>query len=338
MKPYKYFDLENASFEWFREKSGYCIRQGGVISFPHEYRETEGLDEKIEYITLRSKAQGYITTKPLEENPSLFLEFSNLEDDRASIISFANTYGLLTGRSFFYRDMDTLEESELEALIDHDYYALEVIGEPLKLWFDEIRDMRFAVQVWEWIRKNDELNLKRIIVWNKSRECVFYVKHEGGKLPLTPFESYEQFLEIMKGEKEDYSYGDIASKEKHPQIFPRLVPGSVILPAQIALQRIINEKIKNYKVTFELFLNERNEIEPRLQPSSLLSAMWLQFLRAATGEKKFRRCKVCLKWEDVTERNVNWSSHPECANRERVRRYREKQKYKNTSAKQVRQR
>ena len=52
--------------------------------------------------------------------------------------------------------------------------------------------------------------------------------------------------------------------------------------------------------------------------------MWFQFFQAASGERKHKRCEVCKKWEDVTDKKATWTKHPECAGRVRTAKYRER--------------
>lgn len=61
-------------------------------------------------------------------------------------------------------------------------------------------------------------------------------------------------------------------------------------------------------------------------PSNLISAMWYQLYLWVIGKKRYRRCAVCGKWEDITNRRSDWSAHPECALKVRAQRYREKRK------------
>lgn len=44
------------------------------------------------------------------------------------------------------------------------------------------------------------------------------------------------------------------------------------------------------------------------------------------GPPVFKRCAICGEWADVTNRRTNWNKHDECANRERVARFREKKR------------
>jgi len=58
------------------------------------------------------------------------------------------------------------------------------------------------------------------------------------------------------------------------------------------------------------------------EPKDLLTAMWLQFYFTASGHYKFKRCEECKEWEDVSNKSKNWTMHPPCANKRRVREFR----------------
>jgi hypothetical protein len=61
-------------------------------------------------------------------------------------------------------------------------------------------------------------------------------------------------------------------------------------------------------------------------PSTLLTAMWLQFHRLVTGERRFRTCDICKRLMDVTDNQANKRVHQSCSLRERARRLRERRR------------
>ena len=66
----------------------------------------------------------------------------------------------------------------------------------------------------------------------------------------------------------------------------------------------------------------QNKWAPLIRPSSLLAAMWYQLTEWLAGEKKYRQCKGCNAWMDITDKNSNNYFHADCANRLRVRKSR----------------
>jgi len=68
----------------------------------------------------------------------------------------------------------------------------------------------------------------------------------------------------------------------------------------------------------------QNKWVPLIRPSSLLAAMWYQLTEWLAGHRKYRQCKGCGVWMDVTDKNSNNYYHADCANRLRVRKSRVK--------------
>ena len=118
--------------------------------------------------------------------------------------------------------------------------------------------------------------------------------------------------------------GILVSEERDPYLLSRIVPCDVVIPAQMVIQKLINKKlsVSEYPVTPKLLMDKNNNLKQYLVPQNLLSAMWFQFFQAASGERKFKKCEICHKWEDVTEKRSSWSMHPNCAARVRMRRSR----------------
>lgn len=108
----------------------------------------------------------------------------------------------------------------------------------------------------------------------------------------------------------------LLSKNGHTDPFER---------AKEYVSAVIWGKLTDYPL--KLILDPVNNQTPGyFFPSNLISAMWYQFYLWVIGKKRYRRCAVCGKWEDITNRRSDWSAHPECALKVRVKRYREKRK------------
>ena len=88
------------------------------------------------------------------------------------------------------------------------------------------------------------------------------------------------------------------------------------------VQLTINEKLRNYPVNILLQIDEQGKLQKRLQPTSLLSAMWYQFYLVVAGVETLRRCAICGKWENMKDHRDSWKKHAACANNERVKRFR----------------
>jgi hypothetical protein len=120
-----------------------------------------------------------------------------------------------------------------------------------------------------------------------------------------------------------------------PDIQRRLLPGDLIIPAELLLIQDVNDKLRDNPVGDLLRLNGNNKLEGFRRPGSLLSAMWLQFYYYISGLTDFRRCDLCHKWENLAEHNSNWHMHKECATRARTAKAYEEKKKREAEAKKT---
>jgi hypothetical protein len=346
----EYLDIEQSFFVWYRADRGYYwdeqARPGGLFAetrdhkpfFPEEDLSPE-FRKKLEscptgpqppFLIETPETTGFIGSRLPEEKPTLFLEFADTPPTREGILDFANAYGpltygeteVLTPRYSYPKGQEEKKPWKHGVPGSYDQGDGQIYGgvfsDSLGFWLNEIRDMRWTVQVWEWLVNQDTVALERVIHWDK----------EGVRYVLTDWEalsgSTADIMGQIKAARAPCAWGVLASKDHHGEILARFRQGDVLLPAQYLIQSRINKKLQKLVVRPRLLMNDHNQLEPYLCPENLLAAMWFQFFRAATGEKQFRRCSICGLWADVTEKTKKWSKHPECANRERVRRSRAK--------------
>lgn len=370
---YDYLDIQQSFFIWHRSDKGYFWDEeamaGGLFAatkngkpfFLEEFPLSHEKRKKIEkekglppspFLLPLPETEGYYPYKPLEENPTLFLEFAETTPTRKGILEFANKYGMLlpNGETQVFSEAYRLREGEkppkwvlgTDGLLkdrENNKYAM-VFGESLRFWQNEIQDMAFAVNVWEALKNEDLEFLKRVILWHAENEVVSVVKTNIPKLVLlNRFHNAADVSKVTESKetlraihdslptKEDVplrvqlSY--IAARDYKKELFSRFVVGDLLLPARCYIQAAINEKLKKYVVKPRLLLDEKNQLKPYLMPESLLAAMWYQFYLTVVGERQFKRCSVCGRWEDITDKTVAWTKHETCANKERVKKYRE---------------
>jgi hypothetical protein len=98
----------------------------------------------------------------------------------------------------------------------------------------------------------------------------------------------------------------------------------VFTPSRAMVADLVNAGLRD--VLPALVLTRSGELEPRLRPKSLISAIWYQVYELAVGRKVLRRCEICGKRMDVTDRHANKRVHDRCSKRERMRRLRAKEK------------
>lgn len=173
----------------------------------------------------------------------------------------------------------------------------ELFGESIEFWRREIADMHVVVDLWNALKQKNTYKLNQFITWEDKEEVKYILGTQKSG-----------FLNKLNSPFSRFNFGD------------------VFLPAQYVIQNEINVKLGKYPTNPRLIMDNKNQLKQYLTPSSLLAAMWFQFYQAVTGEKLFKRCEVCRKWEDVTNNKVTWSKHPECAGRERAANYRERKK------------
>lgn len=249
------------NFGWSRSKAGYYLDFGAKLRPGDEhYLEANQLHQNLEidsalspFIIEKIDSTDYfstfLSTNPIAENPSLFLEFAGLDGSDESFLEFANKYGLLTKGLELGLELST----EIRGL----YYQRPAMGESLKAWQDEHTYFKTLVNGWENIKDipSDKLRYK------------FFTVHVNIKLDRYPIKA--------------------------------------------------NLSIDSPKLFFA--------------PDTLIGAMYFQFAQTIAGEKKYKKCEVCHKWEDVTEKKATWTKHPECAGRMRTAKYRERLKQKERS-------
>ncbi len=274
---------------------------------------------------------GYYSKKILEK-PALFLEFAEVEPTREGILAFANEYGMLNlaGATEVLSPVYSFPSGGpmprrrgLGMGVYHNRYKdgrdyFSVFGEPLRYWQEEIRDMRRVVALWNWWREGDADSLSQVIRWQGNS-----VSYALGDL--------EEIRDWFSGSREKgIELGHLAFPGFQDWMLSRFRPGDCFLPAQYLLQKKINEKLKVHHTKPWLLMNEKNRLEPYLYPDSLIAALWFQFYQAVVGEKKLKRCSVCGKWEDLTDRTERqrerWTRHAKCANMLRQHRWRERRK------------
>lgn len=247
-------------------------------------------DEPVQSLLLveNPHTTGYVGYWPLAET-KLFLKFAETPPTKEGILAFANVYGKLNPvHGVFVPKKDG--QSGL------------IFTDTLTSWQNEIHQIKQAVQIWEWLKDDNRNALRKVIVWSKDCKSVEYVVSEGLSIEV--------------------------SSESKREVFARFPTGGVVLPAQHLIQILINKKLETHSIMPRLFMDDTNHLVGYLTPSSLLSAMWLQFYLAVIGEREYKRCSICGLWADTTEKRRNWNRHEECANRERVAKHRKKKREK----------
>lgn len=313
--------LELGFFTWPRANAGYYIDNNA-----EQFRESftnEGDGTPGPFILETPESTGYIMTRPLDDNPTLFLDFAGIDGSRESMISFANQHGLLTKEIMLDNiphDTKTVEGYTVKSKF--------ILGDTIDLWQREHFAMKHIVQLWEWLRNRDLEKLNLSIHWYDANRAIRYTlgaeddlrayKKDGGIMGAD-----QVWRRPDNNEPLNLIIRELASETYPPGLLSRFMIGSVEIPAQAVIQKVINEKLRKYPTSPMLLMNKDNHLKQYFVPQNLLSAMWFQFFQTVSGERKYKRCEVCNKWDDVTNKRASWSKHPECAARVRTAKYRE---------------
>lgn len=238
---------------------------------------------------IASPGSSFAAYRPLTDHPALFLEFAETPPTREGILDFANRYGAL----FRFGEVELVEHGDGDEPV--------LLGETLATWRAEIADMRHVWHVWSLHQARDEAGLRRLFRWWGS--------------PPGPY-GVEYVVEDEAEVEQPRALATLlhsATGARTP-LHERCRFGDVFLPALFRVRGIINAKLLEHPSMPCLVVDTKNRLNLHVRPTSLLAAMWLQFGQAVLG-KKYRRCRVCGRWEDVTERDPRWVQHKECGAR-----------------------
>jgi hypothetical protein len=233
---------------------------------------------------------------PLQD-PALFRVFAATDPAPEGILAFATTFGLLTGG---------------RPLLSPDRHrkSLGLHGERLDFWQAEVRSMHRAVEVLDLIQAGDLAGLAQRIEFLPLEEGPLLVTYAGGPEGEasrgTRAAAEWPKVEIMTGPEDSYA------------------PGDLVGPALALVQDEVNRRLGGKA---QVRLERDPECgRPRLAllPSDLLAAMWLQLARAIDADKRYRTCRVCGKWFEVSPEGAR-ETRLTCSESCRSRSYRERQ-------------
>ena len=230
----------------------------------------------------------YRTYAPLQEHTGLFRHFAETSPTHLGIQEFANTYGLLGGRIQVYNTLYIEGRPEERVPV-----------EPLSFWQQHIRDLRVAVQLWDWLKSNDV---------------------EGFRAGLP------EVLEVLEPYVEEVAFS--LSYRDFAQLRRQAEAGELEGPAFAFLNGMIENNLRN-TVSPQLVKNpEGTGFNLVFAPDSLLGVLWLQFAQAISGYKEYRRCQLegCGKWFEISLEQTGFrKSRHYCSDRCRIKAYRTRQ-------------
>ena len=254
---------------------------------------------------------------PSKDKPVVYKVFASLDGSPESFIAFANKYG----------DLGVYKPLSIETALrpfEH--------GESHAFWLCEQWLLWAADMLWDWIQQGDLEKLSAVVKCTDSWQGTWeYVVGEIGNVELFRSASMkfdeELRYEVVNG------HSRIWLTETPTGIKPFVLRGRITKwdiggflqetqikeAASLVLACIVNDQLKNYRTgPIAKYILEKDRIEERLFPTSLLAGIWLQFFRVITGKLIVKNCPVCQQWSDVTNLKYSWAKHHDCANWDRV--------------------
>lgn len=168
-----------------------------------------------------------------------------------------------------------------------------VTGVSWPWWAGSISAMRDAITLWELTRERASGKLKRIIQWQKGGS----IRCGIGELTHTI---------------------SIATAQEN---FQR---NELVRPAKFFLQHIVNEHLRH---VHSALLWNGSALAMHNIPRDLISALWLQFALAISGDKQYKRCTECQAFFELSP-GVNRKDRAYCSNACRSAAYRKRRERK----------
>lgn len=223
------------------------------------------------------------TYRPLDDEPSLFKVFADLDGSEEAFAAFAERFGILGLAVLAHTDDELAHELDGET------------REPLAVWLLIWHDIRECSRLLDLVQRGRVPELRKLVEFHeKSVRVVFpgydpkkrrysQVGSVAFKESILPFGRMDLRWPAIQSARSERARLEMAarffvqakaSKWLAGRVFPEVSAGCVV----------ISEQGKSFGLRF--------------QPSNLASAMWLQVARALEGDVAYRQCKSskCRKW------------------------------------------
>lgn len=216
--------------------------------------------------------------------PQLFVEFARLNvQSEDAILKFANRYGVLGG---VFPSDDLIPEEESKA----------PSREPRAHWHNQVHRLNRAIELHSAIKLGDAAHLATVLKWASPKRIELATTNPSGT---------------------------IASSDFRPHLLKRCQPPDLILPAQIYLEDVLNEKIDAYVPHKFRWVEGFTKLMDGIRPNCLLGFFWLQFAVALQQGRTFSHCEVCsqlmLSAPEHATPSTFWKPRKTCSNKCRVR-------------------
>lgn len=217
--------------------------------------------------------QGTRTYEPLEDN-TLFRTFAYTDPTAEGILSFVNRYGPLN-RSF---------RGKFDRLKD---------------WHDDIALMRLAIEFWDLARTANTKAISKHLQW-KGNAVVgeWTLPWYENRFRILIHESNEpNSIWSLLGKSTSVRLAKDISVNVSSEVWEQIRHGDLIKPAMCVVQGIVTGRSFQERPYPKLFWHKLvTRLDWFIVPTSLQSALWLQFMDAIAGNKDYERCATCNSW------------------------------------------
>ena len=214
--------------------------------------------------------------QPQTINGTLLWRLAETDIDESAIKEFADAFGLLVGETMCWSKGG------------HPAY----FGDPLVTWANAIARARMVIHLWTAAEAGNKIELKKAIRWIARKASVLLAWKDGA------FENKSL----------------IASPDHHPETLALFEPGDLVMPARIAVARVVNKQLEELTSPQLLWSEQARRFGIYLRPKNLLGAIWIQFAQIIDERKDIARCEVCGTWFERTRKDKR-----HCSDRCRVR-------------------
>jgi hypothetical protein len=282
-------------FYWAVPQGGFQWVDAHEMRVPQEGQSALALADR--WLILRRpahkrEARAY---RPLEDQAALFRTFAETPPTEEGILQFADRYGWLGLRKLVLPKEEivlgpndkalatkSLGEKFSEAWLGP---SKGVTGESLEAWEEGIWRMRFVLDLWDAIQRNDTACLRQFIGLqegpNGSRAATYRSSKEIGDY-------------FAMGIIYDPTNGASAG-EKHLR-----ADGGITRLALWVVQKQMNEQLGTHTGPSLLYEPRKDRLNLKIVPKNLMGAMWLQFARGIDGNKDYRQCLECGRWFEIS--------------------------------------
>lgn len=270
-------------FVWWKPKPGSChwtsaIQISEPKAKPHEC-VTDG-------VAFGERGVGRIPYQPLEQYSGLFRTFAETVPSKEGILGFASEYGFLG-----------LAESVASPKGGF-VFPGEAQGDP---WGNEIFRMREVVQLWDAI-KFGRVDFVKARLSTAENERGVLISYGSGGAPDDGSKWLDDLGQFgSTGLPPGWNGVVIADEETQPELIRAYLQGAIFTPIRQLIHRAINKKLQQFQVTARVLWQDDKPVW-RLVPTSLIGALWFQFMRAYTADADHRQCVTCARWFEVSAR------------------------------------